>query len=52
MKDTEKGLKRELCKHFEGQSQRLSMLAKLVLSNSISNCNFLFLAVLTTRVII
>ena len=32
MKDTEKKLKEELCKHFVGQSQRLKMLTKLILS--------------------
>lgn len=32
MKDTEKVLKEELCKHFEGQGQRLTMLSKLIIS--------------------
>ena len=31
MKDTEKVLKEELSKHFAGQSQRLTMLAKIVI---------------------
>lgn len=32
MKDTEKVLKEELSKHFEGQSQRLMMLSKLIIA--------------------
>ena len=32
MKDIEKALKEELCKHFLGQGQRLTMMSKLILS--------------------
>lgn len=32
MKDTEKALKAELCKHFNGQGQRLAMMSKLILA--------------------
>ena len=52
MKDTEKVLKEELSKHFEGQSQRLTMMSKLIIALiKMNTVNYSKLALVLNRTV-